>query len=51
MGKAAGPLEVSAEMIVASREIKIGVIVELCQGVLDGRGMPDDWALSVVEVK
>ena len=23
-------------------------MVELCQGVLDGRGMPDEWALSVV---
>ena len=34
--KAAGPSEVSLEM------------VELCQGVLNGRGMPDDWALSVV---
>ena len=48
VGKAAGPLEVSVEMIAASWEIRIGVMVELCQGVLDGRGMPDDWALSVV---
>ena len=23
-------------------------MVELCQGVLDGRRMPDDWSLSVV---
>ena len=23
-------------------------MVELCQGVFDGRGMPDYWALSVV---
>ena len=23
-------------------------MVELCQGVLDGRGMPDDWAQSVL---
>ena len=23
-------------------------MVELCQGVLDGRVMPNDWALSVV---
>ena len=38
---------VSAEMIAASGEIGIGVMVELCQGVLDGRVMPDDWALSV----
>jgi hypothetical protein len=39
---------VSVEMIAASGEIGIGVMVELCQGVLDGRGMPDEWALSVV---
>ena len=41
-GKAAGPSEVSVEMIAASGEIGIGVMVELCQGVLDGRGMPDE---------
>ena len=48
VGKAAGPLEVSVEMIAASREIGIVVMVELCQGGLDGRGMPDELALSVV---
>ena len=47
-GKAAGPSEVSVEMIGASGEMGIGVMVELCQGELDGRGMPDEWALSVV---
>ena len=41
-------MEVSAEIIAAGGEIKIGVMVELYQGVLDGREMPDDWALSVV---
>ena len=35
VGKAAGPSEVSIEMIAASGEIGIGVMVELCQGVLD----------------
>ena len=40
--KAAGPSEVSVEMIAASGEIRIGVMVELCQSVLDGRGMPDE---------
>ena len=39
-GKAAGPSEVSVEMITASGEIGIDVM-ELCQSVLDGRGMPD----------
>ena len=47
-GKAAGLSELSVEMIAASGEIRIGVMVELCQGVLDGRGMLDEWALSVV---
>jgi len=47
-GKAAGPLEVSVEMIALSGEIEIDVMVELCQSVLDGRGMPDEWVLSVV---
>ena len=46
--KAGEPSEVSAEMIVTSGVIKIGVMVKLCQGVLDRRGMPDDWALSVL---
>ena len=36
VGKAAGPSEVNADMIAASGEIGIGVMVELCQGVLDG---------------
>jgi len=47
-GKAAGLLEVSVEMIATSGEIGIDVMVELCQSVLDGRGMPDEWALSFV---
>ena len=47
-GKAAGPSEVSVEMIAASGEIGVDVMVELCQSVLDGRRMPDEWALSVV---
>ena len=49
-GKAAGPSEVSFEMIVTSGEIGIGVMVVLYQGVLDGRGMPDDWDMVKVDV-
>ena len=41
-GKATGPSEVSVEMIVASREIGVKIMMELCQRVLDGRGMPDE---------
>ena len=35
-------------MIAVSGEIGIDVMVDLCQGVLDGRGMPDDWVLSAL---
>ena len=35
-------------MIAASGEIGIDVMVELCESVLVGGGMPDEWALSVV---
>ena len=48
-GKATGPSEVSVEMIVASGEIGMKVMMELCQHVLDGRGMPDEWKSSVIE--
>ena len=41
-GKATGTSEVSVEMIVASGEIGVKVMMELCQRVLDGRGMPDE---------
>ena len=46
--KATGPSEVSVEMIVASGEIGVKVMMELCQRVLDGRGMPDEWKTSVI---
>ena len=47
-GKATGPSEVSVEMIVASSEIGVKVMTELCQRVLDGRRMPDEWKTSVI---
>ena len=47
-GKATGPSEVSVEMIVASGEIGVKVMMELCQRVLDGRGMPNEWKTSVI---
>ena len=40
--------EVSVEMVVASGEIGVKVMMELCQHVLDGRGMPDEWKTSLV---
>ena len=47
-GKATGPSEVRAEMIVASGEAGVKVMMELYQRVLDGRGMPDEWKISVI---
>ena len=47
-GKATRPSEVSVEMIVASGEIGAKVVMELCQRVLDGTGMPDEWKTSVI---
>ena len=47
-GKTAGPSEGCVEMIEVNGEIENGVMVALCQGVLDGRGMLGEWALSAV---
>ena len=46
--KATGPSEVSVEIIIASGEIGVKVMMELCQCVLDGRGMLDEWKTSVI---
>ena len=35
-------------MIVASGKIVAEMIMKLCQHVLDGRGMPDEWKTSVI---
>ena len=35
-------------MIVASDEIEVKVMMELCQRVLNDRGMPDEWKTSVI---
>ena len=35
-------------MIVGSDEIGVKVMMELCQGVLDGREMLDEWKTSVI---
>ena len=35
-------------MIVASGEIGIEVMMELCQPELNGRGMPGEWKTSVI---
>ena len=46
--KAAGPSEVCAEIISASAEVGVSVMVELCQRVLNGKGMPDESQTSVL---
>ena len=47
-GKATEPSEVSVEMIVASGEIGVKVMMELCQSVLDSREKPDEWKTNVI---
>ena len=42
-GKATEPSEVSVEMIVASGEIGIKMMMKLSHRVFDGRGTPDEW--------
>ena len=46
--KAAGPSEVNMDMIIASGKFGVGVIKKLCERVLDGKGMPEEWKTSVV---
>ena len=46
IGKAPGPTEVYAKMILVSGNIGIRVLVEPCQRILDRKGMPEDWASS-----
>ena len=48
LGKISGLLEVSMEMINSGGKIEIDVIIKLCQRVLDGKGMPEDWKTSVM---
>ena len=45
-GKAAGPSEVCAAIIFASGEVRISVLMELCQRMLDGKGMWVEWQTS-----
>ena len=47
-GKAVGLSEVTTEMIVAGGRIAEEVMLQLCQRVLDGKGVPDNWKTSVV---
>ena len=42
-GKAAGLSEITTEMIVAGGRTAEEVILQLCQRVLDGKGIPNEW--------
>ena len=41
--------DVDVEMIVGRGNV-IGVLMEHCQSILNGRGMPADWAMGVAVV-
>ena len=48
IGKVPVPTEVYTEMILASGDVGITVLIELCHRILDRKGLPDDWSTSVV---
>jgi hypothetical protein len=48
MGKAAGVSEIAAEHVVASGKVGVVVMTELCNRVLAGEGMPEEWRDSVL---
>ena len=49
--KAAGPSEANMNMIIASGKFGVEVIKKLCQRVLDGKGMPEEWKTNVVQIQ
>jgi hypothetical protein len=48
LGKASGVTDVVAEHVVASGEIGVEVMAELCNRVLAGESMPEEWRDSVL---
>ena len=46
--KAADHLKYAQRWYPVSGKVGIGVMMELCQHVLDGKGMPDEWRTSVL---
>jgi hypothetical protein len=48
LGKASGVTEVVAEHVVASGKIGVEVMAEICNRVLAGESMPEDWRDSVL---
>ena len=48
LGKAPILSEMSIEMINVNGKVGIDVMMKLCQRVLDGKGMPKDWKISMM---
>ena len=38
------------DMIIESGKFGVGAIKKLCQKVLNGKGMPEEWKISVVDL-
>ena len=47
-GKAAGLSKVTTKIVVAGGRIAEKVMLQLCQRILDRKGIPDEWKTSVV---
>ena len=47
IGRACGPSEAYAEMILSSGDVGIRVLMELFLNILDEKEMPANWATSV----
>ena len=47
IGKAPGPSEIYAQMILARGDVGIRALMEQCQRIQDGKGMRADWATSL----
>ena len=48
LGKASGLSEMSMKIIHAIRKVEIDVMIELCQRVLDVKGILENWKTSVM---
>ena len=48
MGKASGSSKVVAEHIMASGMVGVGVMTKICNCVLEGEDIPEDWKCSVL---
>ena len=47
-GKAFGHSDVSLWLIAVGKELGIQLMVEICQRIYDGLGMPAEWNLTIV---